>query len=108
MSEKRLAPDDPHEWLNRAHSNLSQAIAGARLAEVYIERAGQPAPEYVFEAALLSDYAVEARYPGVAEPVNLEEYQKSIVLAEGVLRWAEEIVEEHVTSEDHDSSDNDE
>ena len=35
MSEGRLAPDDPREWLNRAQSNLTQARA--RIPGVYLE-----------------------------------------------------------------------
>jgi len=38
----------------------------------------------------LTGYAVEARYPGLAEPVSREEYQEAVALAEKVVRWAEE------------------
>ncbi len=133
MSEGRLAPDDPREWLRRARSNLAQARAGVDLEEVYledlcfqaqqaaekavkgvlvalkirfpythdlatlvslVERAGYAVPPSVQEAALLSDYAVEARYPGPAEPVTLEEYKEAIAIAESVVRWAEEVIGE--------------
>ncbi len=33
MARKRLPPDDPREWLNRAHSNL--ALARKIMADVY-------------------------------------------------------------------------
>jgi len=44
------------------------------------------------EAATLSDY-VWQRYPGPAEPVTEEEYQKAIRLAQSVLVWAENLIE---------------
>lgn len=46
-------------------------------------------PERIRQAARLTDYAVEARYPGVAEPVTEEEYRKAVELAEDVLSWVE-------------------
>ncbi len=38
-----------------------------------VEQVGQAIPERVRESARLSDYAVEARYPGLAEPVTQAE-----------------------------------
>jgi HEPN domain-containing protein len=46
----------------------------------------------VLEAAKLSDYAVEARYPGVSEPVSQEEYVEALRLAEDVMRWVEDLM----------------
>jgi HEPN domain-containing protein len=57
-----------------------------------VERAGQIIPEQVKLAVILSDYAVEARYPGLAEPVSDEEYREAILLATEVVEWAESIV----------------
>lgn len=42
------------------------------------------------EAAILTDYAVEARYPGPSEPVTEEEFNKSLEIAEKVVKWAED------------------
>ena len=106
MSESRLPPDDPREWLSRSQSNLTQARA--RLPGVYledlcfaaqqaaekaiksvlihlgirfpythditrllslVEEGGQKVPDRVKAASILSDYAVESRYPGLAEAV---------------------------------------
>jgi HEPN domain-containing protein len=131
MSDQRLLPNDPQEWLNRARSNLSQAKGGLALDDVYledlcfqaqqgaekalkavlivlhvrfpyshdlatlvslIEKAGHAVPERIQLAATLSDYAVEARYPGVAEPVVYEEYERAIATAEEVIQWAEVFV----------------
>ena len=49
-------------------------------------------PEEIHYAAGLTDYAVTARYPGVAESVGEEEYQEAVSVAEAVVSWAERIV----------------
>jgi HEPN domain-containing protein len=129
--DKRLPPDDPQEWLNRAQSNLAQARVGASIPAVYLEdlcfsaqqaaekaikavllhlgirfpythdlaqlltlvkQSGLEMPEVVIGAAALSDYAVESRYPGLAEPVTQEEYEEAITLAGEVVRWAQGII----------------
>jgi HEPN domain-containing protein len=36
-----------------------------------------------------TNYAVAARYPGLAEPVTWEEYKMAVALAEEVVRWVE-------------------
>ena len=46
------------------------------------------------DAASLSDYAVTSRYPGDFEPVDEEEYQETIKLAEEVVLWAETIIQQ--------------
>lgn len=45
-------------------------------------------PETVQEAAILTDYAVSARYPGLLEPIEEDELERAIALAEGVVAWA--------------------
>jgi HEPN domain-containing protein len=35
--DRRFPPDDPREWLNRAQSNLAQAMGGASIPSVYLE-----------------------------------------------------------------------
>jgi len=57
-----------------------------------VQEAGQNVPEPIKLAAGLSDYAVEARYPGPAEPVTWQEYEDSVAVAEQVVRWAQEII----------------
>ena len=39
-------------------------------------------------AVVLTSFAWEARYPGLAEPVTPEEYQEALRCAEDVLAWA--------------------
>jgi len=63
-----------------------------------VEQAGQTLPEHIRQAARLSDYAVEARYPGFAEPVSQEEYEEAISIAVSVLNWAQEIVQKCLAS----------
>lgn len=131
MPPRRLPPDDPREWLNRARSNLVQAEATrpdvyledlcfqaqqavekafkalllhrqvrfppvhdlARLIHL-LERDGQAIPGEVREAARLNHYAVQARYPGVGEPVSEEEYREALATAEVVVRWTERCLTE--------------
>ena len=50
--------------------------------------------EDVWEAAELTDYAVEARYPDFEETVTEDEAERALHLAKTVLRWAREKLEE--------------
>lgn len=53
---------------------------------------GVEVPEEIRRAGLLTGYAVESRYPGVAEDVTAEDYAAAIALAECVLQWAESLI----------------
>ncbi|MFQ5846844.1 MAG: HEPN domain-containing protein [Candidatus Methylomirabilales bacterium] len=55
-----------------------------------IEGAGQPIPESVKEAGRLTRFAVVTRYPGLAEPITRQEYDRAVAIAEAVVEWAEE------------------
>jgi HEPN domain-containing protein len=57
-----------------------------------LEKAGQEIPRGVREAEVLTRFAILTRYPGLAPPVKREEYEQAIVLAEEVVRWAEELI----------------
>lgn len=46
-------------------------------------------PDGVRQAAILTGYAVEARYPGISEEVTEADYAAALELAERVVRWAE-------------------
>ena len=54
-----------------------------------LEQGGVALPDTIRPAADLSDYAVEARYPGPLEPVTEEEYRKAVAVAESVVTWVE-------------------
>ena len=49
-------------------------------------------PQEVEESAILTDYAVESRYPMNSEPVDDEEYRQVIGIAETVVSWAEKLI----------------
>lgn len=49
-------------------------------------------PDAVQEAAILTDYAVTARYPGDTEAVETDEYLTSLRLSETLVSWAERII----------------
>ena len=46
-------------------------------------------PETVRAAAALTDYSVEARYPGPFEPVTESEFTEALRIAKAVVAWAE-------------------
>jgi HEPN domain-containing protein len=47
-------------------------------------------PENIIEAALLTDYAVQTRYPGEYDEITKEEYEESIKIAKDCLHWVED------------------
>ena len=57
-----------------------------------LEQNGVSLPESIQMAAELSDYAVEARYPGPMEPVTEDEYKSAIKTADAVVSWVESIL----------------
>ena len=57
-----------------------------------VEQAGEKVPESIRQAAVLSDYAVATRYPGLAEPVTQPEYERAVTIAEEVVRWAQKVI----------------
>ena len=58
-----------------------------------LERIGMDVPATVLEAADITRFAWETRYPGVSEPVAEDEYREAVTHAMQVVRWAESIVE---------------
>lgn len=131
MNALRFPPDDPREWLNRAHSSLLKARVAATTPGIYlgdvcfdaqqaaekalkavllyrerqfpylhdlaqllalIEQTGLDLSPEIRRVAILSDYAVATRYPGVAEPVTRDEYEEALQLAERVVLWARDII----------------
>ncbi len=53
-----------------------------------LERSGVLVTAEVAEAARLTRFAVTTRYPGHAEPVTPEEYQRAVIIADVVVHWA--------------------
>ena len=58
-----------------------------------LEESGVPCPVASPEANRLTRYAVLTRYPGLAEAVTVEEYQSALLLAERILEWANDQIE---------------
>lgn len=54
-----------------------------------LEKNGVVLPEEVLNAAVLTDYSVEARYPGPFEPVTEEDFRTALKIGETVVAWAE-------------------
>jgi len=46
-------------------------------------------PDEINEAVILNDYAVQTRYPGDYTPVNEDEYNEAIKVAENCVNWIE-------------------
>jgi HEPN domain-containing protein len=57
-----------------------------------LEEHGISVPIAVRRAVRLTPYAVDTRYPGVAEPVDEHEYVDAMDIADIVVRWAEELL----------------
>jgi len=54
-----------------------------------LKEAGEDIPVEILDARELSNYAVQTRYPGPAEPVTREEYRAAVKMAEEVVNWAQ-------------------
>ena len=52
-----------------------------------LDQKGVAIPAEIREADALTHYAVETRYPGLAEEVTADEHARAVELAERVLRW---------------------
>ncbi len=126
-----MKPDNPHDWLKRAKSNLIRAKTGKISDEILyedlcfdaqqsaekslkallvhknrpfpkthtlhalfslVEETGVNVPEDILEAGILTEYAVETRYPGDYIEIDNSEYEKAVKLAEKVFEWAEGII----------------
>jgi HEPN domain-containing protein len=54
-----------------------------------LDEMGIELPSDIKQTAQLTDYAVEARYPGPFEPVTREEYDAALCLARKTIEWVE-------------------
>ncbi len=59
---------------------------------VGLQDEGIDMPPEVADAVLLTSYAWEARYPGLSEPVTIEEYREVLRQAEFVVSWAVKVI----------------
>jgi HEPN domain-containing protein len=131
QSRDHIAAGSPGDWLVRARSSLSRAMAicppdslpedscfdAQQAAEKALKavlvfhriqfgfthdisdligtlkRSGISVPEAIGDAAVLTEYAVQTRYPGAYEPVTEDEHQDAIRLAQIVVAWSSGIIE---------------
>jgi HEPN domain-containing protein len=70
-----------HGWSFRYTHDLEALVTGLR-------REGLTIPSEVDDVTILTSFAWEARYPGLAEPVTPEEYQEAVRHARAVVIWA--------------------
>ena len=54
-----------------------------------LNRQGVMIPSEIENAAVLTGFASETRYPGIDEPVDFDEYHEAVQQAETVVAWAE-------------------
>jgi len=57
-----------------------------------LDPTGSEISKEIWQAISLTQYAVETRYPGPAEPVTRNEYRQAVALAQKVVKWAENII----------------
>jgi HEPN domain-containing protein len=65
--------------------DLDELITGLQNEDVTV-------PAEVVEAAVLTSYAWEARYPGLSERIAVEEYREALRQAELVVSWATKMI----------------
>ena len=53
-------------------------------------------PDEIKESVILTNYAVETRYPSPYEPVTEEEYKVAVNLAGKVYSWVEELISNQI------------
>jgi HEPN domain-containing protein len=82
-AEKALKAVYQHRgWSFRYTHDLEELVTGLKRHDLEI-------PPEVDDAAILTSFAWEARYPGFAEPITPEEYVEAVRHAEAVVSWAE-------------------
>jgi len=52
--------------------------------------------EEIRECAILTEYAVSSRYPSFVEPVEVDDYEFALALADRVFLWSSQIIESKV------------
>jgi HEPN domain-containing protein len=76
-----------HGWIFEYTHDLEELVLG-------LKRQGLRVPPEVEEAVMLTSFAWEARYPGLAEAVTAQEYAEALRHGESVVAWVEKEVAE--------------
>ena len=61
-----------------------------------LEKASYTIPENIRQGERLTRFAVFTRYPGIAASVSHEEYEEALNLAEAVVSWVQNQLEERI------------
>jgi HEPN domain-containing protein len=59
-----------------------------------IKQAGIEVPQVLMESVVLTEFAVEGRYPGFDQPVTPEQWRDAVRKAENVLEWAKKVIKD--------------
>jgi HEPN domain-containing protein len=62
-----------------------------RLLDLIVS-SGIEIPESIASAEVLTQYAVQTRYPGPVEEITKEEYQEAVAIASKVVFWADSLI----------------
>ena len=75
------------------HHNLDfpKTHSISRLLDV-LEAAGIKIPKQVQTADVLTQYAIQTRYPGPVEEITMEEYEESLAISARVVFWARTVI----------------
>ncbi|MBF0519601.1 MAG: HEPN domain-containing protein [Nitrospirae bacterium] len=63
----------------------------SRLLEI-IEGTGTQIPDEIKDSVILTDYAVETRYPGDYVPIDEKMYEEALKIVDSVVKWVEEML----------------
>jgi HEPN domain-containing protein len=74
-----------HRTIKRVSHDIGELLS-------LLDQSGEKIPQYLWIADDLTQYAVETRYPGPAEPVTKKEYCEAVALAAKVVKWTEKII----------------
>jgi len=57
-----------------------------------VQKAGFDPSSKILEAAKLTGYSVASRYPGLDEPITIEEFREALSIAECVIEWINDLL----------------
>ena len=66
-----------------------------------LEKKGVKIPENIKKAKMLTEYAVETRYPGDYDPVEEDEYKEMLKIGQDVIKWIKKVI-----NSNHDPNNN--
>lgn len=60
-----------------------------------LEKSGITFPSDLKQAAVLTQYAIETRYPGHFEEITEADYRQALEIANRLVEWAEDVISAH-------------